>query len=516
VVGAGVLAGTGAWQVLIELPPDSPLAHEPASLELFQRLFRERTGRADLELHEASWLSHFRFNRRMVDRYRVGRVFVAGDAAHVHSPAGGQGMNTGVQDAYNLGWKLAAVLQGKAPEALLDSYERERRPVAAAVLKGSSQGHDAIFSDQPLMTLLRERVLLPLLSLRPVKGALARSMAQLGTNYRGSPLALEPIPWRPLPALLPDGANEEAGLGDRLSFQQGPRAGDRAPDACGLSPDGFPLRLFDRLRGPHWSLLLFDGRGQTPAGYARLRTVASEAEALLGHEEAYGVALDAQGNIYLTGRTYSDNFPGTGGARATGRDIFVTKLDPTGRQVIYSTLIGGRNSDDGVAIAVTAAGEAVVAAYTTSDNFPLKSPALGTLPASSGALLKLTPAGAIAWSTYLDAEMYGAHRNLGLDQAGNVYVTGARDGDVVVTKFSPAGALLGERTALSDGDPAQLSPLDAPAREAHFVEHLGAPARLRSPAGAVHSPWDRSAISSFSEPQPIWRTVCLSRAPSRP
>jgi 2-polyprenyl-6-methoxyphenol hydroxylase-like FAD-dependent oxidoreductase len=280
VVGVGALTGTGAWQVLIELPPDSPLADEPATLELFQRLFRERTGRTDLELRDPTWLSHFRFNRRLVDRYRDGQVFVAGDAAHVHSPAGGQGMNTGVQDAYNLGWKLAAVLQGKAPKALLDSYERERLPVAGAVLRGSSQGHDAIFSDQPLMTLLRERVLLPLLSLRPVKGALARSMAQLGVNYRGLPLTLEPRDVCGLPA-LPGHASEVASLGDRLSFQRGPHAGDRAPDARGLSRDGFPLRLFDRLRGPQWSLLLFDGRGQTAAGYARLRAVAAEAEALL-------------------------------------------------------------------------------------------------------------------------------------------------------------------------------------------------------------------------------------------
>jgi 2-polyprenyl-6-methoxyphenol hydroxylase-like FAD-dependent oxidoreductase len=72
----------------------------------------------------------FRISMRLADRYRQGRVFIAGDAAHIHPPTGGQGMNTGIQDAYNLAWKLALVLDAAAPEALLDSYEAERRPVA--------------------------------------------------------------------------------------------------------------------------------------------------------------------------------------------------------------------------------------------------------------------------------------------------------------------------------------------------------------------------------------------------
>ena len=97
------------------------------SLELYREIVRERTGLDDVVVHDAAWTSLYRLNVRMVDRFRVGRVFLAGDAAHVHSPAGAQGMNTGIQDAYNLGWKLAM-------ETLLDTYESERKPVAEWLL----------------------------------------------------------------------------------------------------------------------------------------------------------------------------------------------------------------------------------------------------------------------------------------------------------------------------------------------------------------------------------------------
>src|SRR3712207_1795469 len=84
---------------------------------------------------EQRWSSRFRSERRQARTYRVGRVFLAGDAAHVHSPVGGQGMNTGIQDAVNLGWKLAATVQGWAPPGLLDTYQEERHPIGALVLR---------------------------------------------------------------------------------------------------------------------------------------------------------------------------------------------------------------------------------------------------------------------------------------------------------------------------------------------------------------------------------------------
>src|SRR5262249_25427850 len=102
------LPGTSSFQFQALITGET--APEP-SIEVFQKTFNERTGRSDIRLHNPTWLSLYRANVRMVDRYRVGRAFLAGDAAHVHSPAGGQGMNTGIQDAYNLGWKLERVLR---------------------------------------------------------------------------------------------------------------------------------------------------------------------------------------------------------------------------------------------------------------------------------------------------------------------------------------------------------------------------------------------------------------------
>jgi hypothetical protein len=156
----------------------------------------------------------------MVSRYRVGDVFLAGDAAHVHSPAGGQGLNTGIQDAYNLGWKLATGI-----DQLLETYEAERLPVAADVLGISTRLHrrhvdgegDAISRDDPVLR-------------------------QLSLNYRGGPLAAE---HRASPGVV--------------------RAGDRAPDA----PAG-DVTVFDLLRGPHATLLAFAWAGDLPATTTRL------------------------------------------------------------------------------------------------------------------------------------------------------------------------------------------------------------------------------------------------------
>ena len=111
---------------------------EPVELSEVREILRETLG-TDFGMGEPRWSSRFHSDERQAERYRVGRVFLAGDAAHTHSPAGGQGMNTGLLDAANLSWKLIAVLRGRAGDALLDSYEAERYPVGAAVVKGSGR-----------------------------------------------------------------------------------------------------------------------------------------------------------------------------------------------------------------------------------------------------------------------------------------------------------------------------------------------------------------------------------------
>jgi 2-polyprenyl-6-methoxyphenol hydroxylase-like FAD-dependent oxidoreductase len=214
------------------------------------------------------WSSLFRISMRLASRYRGGRVFIAGDAAHIHPPTGGQGMNTGIQDAYNLSWKLALVLQGAAPEELLDSYEAERRPVGAEVVARTRAASEAYGREQP------ER------SDRLVD-------TQIRISYRGSPWVGE------------DGAGLPGSA---------PAAGDRAPDAGGLRRRGvgFPMRLFDILRGPEHVLVVycrdrprFDGLlglVQPPRPAERLRVVAVVAPGIAA-DEPPGAALyhDAEG-----------------------------------------------------------------------------------------------------------------------------------------------------------------------------------------------------------------------------
>ena len=193
----------------------APGQNPELSVANMQALLERRSGRADIRLHAPEWSSLWRANIRIVDRYRAGRVLLAGDAAHIHSPAGGQGMNTGIQDAQNLGWKLAAVAKGASP-VLLDSYEAERRPVALGVLALSTARLQQTIEQKSLPT------------------SRDASTMQLGINYRGS-------------SLVRDDRDETARL----------RAGDRAPDATKLMTMEGERRLFDLTRGGRFTLLNF-------------------------------------------------------------------------------------------------------------------------------------------------------------------------------------------------------------------------------------------------------------------
>ncbi|WP_433249464.1 FAD-dependent oxidoreductase [Actinomadura nitritigenes] len=209
------LPSTDIWQFQASIPADQADPPEP-SLELLRHIFAERAAVPGVTITDADWLSLYRINVCLADRYRVDRVFLAGDAAHIHSPAGGQGMNTGVQDAYNLGWKLAAVLTG-ADAALLDTYEQERRPVAQAVLDDSTARLHAVMQAAGSSD-----------GSSPHKGLTGDFTTGLTIGYPNSPLS------------------------------QGPTAGGRAPDApCKDASTRRTVRLFDLQRGPHWTLLSF-------------------------------------------------------------------------------------------------------------------------------------------------------------------------------------------------------------------------------------------------------------------
>jgi 2-polyprenyl-6-methoxyphenol hydroxylase-like FAD-dependent oxidoreductase len=204
------LAGTEMFQLQGPLPLEGDV---DLSAEGLGRMIVERTGRTDIQVRSVSWASAFNMNARLADRYRVARVFLVGDAAHTHPPTGGQGLNTSVQDSYNLGWKLASVLKG-APDKLLDSYEEERRPIAAGMLGLATKLLDAHKRGE-----MRR----------------GREVHQLDLGYPDSSLALE-APER----------------------REGLLAGDRAPDAPVRGAGGQPRRLFELFRGTHWTLVGYE------------------------------------------------------------------------------------------------------------------------------------------------------------------------------------------------------------------------------------------------------------------
>ncbi|MFB7470832.1 FAD-dependent monooxygenase, partial [Kitasatospora sp. NPDC056184] len=211
--------GTRRWQLQASPETDADGRPVAPSLESFRRLAALHTGRTDLGLGNATWLSTWRVNVRMAERYREGRAFLAGDCAHVHPTAGGLGMNTGIQDAWNLAWKLGYVLRGLAGPALLDTYQEERLPIAAWTLDVTSAG----------MAAVTEGIATPGIGVE-VGGV--GDLTGLAMTYRWSSLAA--------------GADVAAGP---------VRAGDRAPDSPCPAPDGGPARLFEHFAGDHFTLL---------------------------------------------------------------------------------------------------------------------------------------------------------------------------------------------------------------------------------------------------------------------
>jgi len=164
----------------------------PLRLEEMQGAF-ERIAGTDFDMTEQRWSSRFLSERRQARHYRVGRVFLAGDAAHVHSPLGGQGMNTGIQDAVNLGWKLAAVVQGRTPASLLDSYETERHPVGAQVLTLTDAFNRLVLGRSRLRRALQTAAVRLLLRFGTTRGFMADRMTGLGIAY--PPTARHSHPW---------------------------------------------------------------------------------------------------------------------------------------------------------------------------------------------------------------------------------------------------------------------------------------------------------------------------------
>ncbi|HET6919212.1 MAG TPA: FAD-dependent monooxygenase, partial [Jiangellaceae bacterium] len=225
------------WRMLaMRRRADNPPVGQPVTLEEVQALANAYTTPA-VRLRDPVWMTNFRLHNRGAAHYRARRVFLAGDAAHIHSPAGAQGMNTGIQDAVNLGWKLALVGAGIADPALLDSYEPERAPVGRMVLRFTDRAFTIATSRNPVLRFARAQFvprLAPLaLRVKPGRAYGFRTVSQLAIRYRNSPLSVE-------------GTNAP---------RRGPRAGDRLPDAP-ITYDGRSCTLQRALAATGFHLLL--------------------------------------------------------------------------------------------------------------------------------------------------------------------------------------------------------------------------------------------------------------------
>lgn len=240
----------------------------------FERMMQERM-HVPCKVVETGWISQFRIHRRMVPHYRVDRVFLAGDAAHIHSPVGGQGMNIGIQDAMNLGFKLALAVRGQARPELLHSYQTERHHAAARTLRDTHLATTLSMFQSPWLRIPRD-----LLGRATYNcPALARWMCELVASFhcdvRDSP-AVESMRGSLLRAdVFSDKSTEEPSLFEHLSYSTGTRAGERAPYArFGAQEE---KTSFSLLAPNRHTLLLFDGLARTAEGYRKLAAITREA-----------------------------------------------------------------------------------------------------------------------------------------------------------------------------------------------------------------------------------------------
>ncbi|WP_422037983.1 FAD-dependent monooxygenase [Roseibium sp.] len=258
------------------------------TLQQLQAIVSERAAMS-LRLHDPHWLGFFRINYRLVPRYRQDRIFLAGDAAHVHSLLAGQGMNTGIQDAHNLAWKLAQVVRGRAPAQLLDTYETERRIVAEEILETTRKITETMESYAGLPQQDRETFISHLYTPEAARLDAARHLQEIDLDYGASPLSVTP-------------ADDD---------QRGPRPGTRAPDATDLVFNGQTTSLFRLPADDQYRLFLFCGTlNSPPVEVLRDAAIASEEFAqwltpyIVGGKTAAGafpdlaVINDPEGNMH--------------------------------------------------------------------------------------------------------------------------------------------------------------------------------------------------------------------------
>ncbi len=236
------------------IPPGAPESSDRPTVPELQDRF-DRVADLPGRIHDPVWLTSYRVHQRTAASLVIGRVILAGDAGHLSSPVGGVGMNTGIQDAYNLGWKLALAIEGAAAAGLVASYEAERKEAAARTLAFSARGHRIQTMDGAVRKGLRNHAMRLLSRIDAPGDANFREQSQTSLGYRESPIV-----------------DEDHGV---LSVvHRGPRAGDRVPDAHPVRTDGGPdRRLFQLLRGTGFDVLVIPPKDPDPGALERLRAV---------------------------------------------------------------------------------------------------------------------------------------------------------------------------------------------------------------------------------------------------
>lgn len=259
----------GRGRLIADQRPGTPHAGPEPTPEEIEEIIRKRCYQP-MTVSDCVWKAWFRISHRMVERYGKGRVWLAGDAAHIHSPAGGQGMNTGIQDAYNLAWKLALVAHGLAGPGLIDSYEAERMPVAKSVVNLTDRMTRTATVQNAAARQLRDWLVPVLTGIPFLKEAVADRMAEVSIDYRGSAWV------------------ENHGLGPV-------HAGDRAPDVVLYDRVArTERRVFGLLKQPGFVLLAFEGFESCPVEGDMLKDLPGQIFRVMrpGQEEVPGALED--------------------------------------------------------------------------------------------------------------------------------------------------------------------------------------------------------------------------------
>jgi len=257
----------GHYRIICARDDANPENHEPPTVDEMQSLVRKIADPA-AELFDPLWYNRFRSGHRIAARFREGRAFLAGDAGHVHVPIGGQGMNYGMHDAFNLAWKLAAVAKGEARPELLDTYQAERHPVDESLIKFTDVAYHIMVQPNALAEFAVHHVAPTVLGLDALQERMRNFMGELNVAYPASPLT-----------------EDQGG-------SHGPKPGDRAPDAIIVRMPGRTTEtLFDVLRTPKWTLLLFAGAAPSVGDVEALEKLAASISAKYGARVAAQLVL---------------------------------------------------------------------------------------------------------------------------------------------------------------------------------------------------------------------------------